>query len=151
MLTHTSDIYHCIGSIMPTSTDGTTAREAFAQLYILDNGRQLEARMANAQNGGVRLDPGILEGLQRMMLDINPWVREFRAAAATDGPDVSLVIRPNRGELDDGRTLEMIPSPSSSTWDLPARLGRILHQHICMLPIDGAPTLFKGSEHLKSD
>ncbi|KAG2194274.1 hypothetical protein INT47_009684 [Mucor saturninus] len=66
-------ICHKIGSILPMS-ERELARPQFAQIYIYDPASQIEQRHRNAPN----LERDVLEKIQAVLMDINPFVSLFR-------------------------------------------------------------------------
>lgn len=70
--------YHRIGSLLPQPGEDPK----FAQLYIYDVNNETRNRL-NTMGGSEAstINPGTLEGLQRMLDNINPYVAVFRNAA----------------------------------------------------------------------
>ncbi|XP_021765519.1 uncharacterized protein LOC110730050 [Chenopodium quinoa] len=71
--------YHIIGTLLPEPGSGPN----FAQLYIYDTDNETSNRLHYM--GGTEassLDPRILQGLQTMLDDINPYVAVFRNAGS---------------------------------------------------------------------
>ena len=66
------EMYHSIGTILPDNE----ARPQFAQIYVYDTEHELQNRMNVMPN----LDPVILEELQQMLHDVNPYCEMFKQA-----------------------------------------------------------------------
>jgi hypothetical protein len=64
------EMYHSIGTILPDNE----ARPQFAQIYVYDTEHELQNRMNVMPN----LDPVILEELQQMLHDVNPYCEMFK-------------------------------------------------------------------------
>jgi hypothetical protein len=64
---------------------------AFAQIYMLDTSaatqRRLEIFPASQHSSGASLDAAVLSQLHDLLLEINPWVRQFRSAGMNNVRD----------------------------------------------------------------
>ncbi len=125
-------VNHRMGPLLPR--DG--AQPAFAQLYILEPDAEKERR------GGIMhgLRPRVLDTLQQMMHDVNPYVQTFKAAAEAaaeqqggDLPDIRVVInRDNKPTIQHVQPVVpevagLIPDgePQVRAW----QQGRLSHMH----------------------
>ena len=65
---------------------------AFAQIYMLDTSaatqRRLEIFPASRHSSGASLDAAVLSQLHDLLLEINPWVRQFRSAGMNNVPEL---------------------------------------------------------------
>ena len=80
-------VHHSIGSLLPEEGAAPT----FAQLCIYDSDHELQNRLGAVPN--FRLNPVILSGLQQMLHEHNPFVRDIKRAAAEGGSEGCLIIR----------------------------------------------------------
>ena len=78
-------MYHMIGSLQPRAEQGIPQ---FAQLYIHDTEHEADNRISHIS----RLDREIVAGLQDMLHHHNPFVRQIRAAATRDTPEMQMRI-----------------------------------------------------------
>ena len=86
------EVYHLIGSLLPE--EGQAPR--FAQLYIYDTENEIRNRLNLMQD----LDETILENLQNMLNEVNPYIRVFRQIRdifrTSEVPDISMLIHNDR-------------------------------------------------------
>ena len=78
-------IYHMIGSLQPQAEQGIPR---FAQLYIHDTEHEADNRISHISG----LDREIVAGFQDMLHHHNPFVRQIRAAATQNAPEMQLRI-----------------------------------------------------------
>ncbi|CAJ0873864.1 11336_t:CDS:2 [Entrophospora sp. SA101] len=88
------EMYHSIGTMLPDNE----ARPQFAQIYVYDTEHELQNRMNVMPN----LDPVILEELQQMLHDVNPYCEMFKQAGdivrLNPSLDLQMVITDSRKE-----------------------------------------------------
>lgn len=80
-------VYHRICPILPAQGQ----QPAFAQIYIHDPAAQIRDRRSYFED----LDPFVLEGLQQMLLEVNPFAATLQSVfeRLRNNPDVDLSIR----------------------------------------------------------
>lgn len=79
-------IYHRIGSLLPTTND----RPRYLQVYIYDTEHELDNRMSQNEV----LDRNLVEKIQGVLDDHNPFVHTFRfLSRRQDLPNCRLIIR----------------------------------------------------------
>ena len=85
-------VYHCIGPLLPE--DGHSPM--FAQLYIYDTAHENENRHSIMQD----LDSDILQRLQNMLDEFNPYIQSFRQARdailSNTSSEISMLIHSDR-------------------------------------------------------
>jgi hypothetical protein len=76
--------FHRIGSLLPQAS----SLHSYAQIYMLDADDAAARRVdaVNDVNGVLRFP--VLQTLHRLLQIHNPWVRQFRVAAASDVPEL---------------------------------------------------------------
>jgi hypothetical protein len=80
-------IYHRIGSLLPPNSENPV----FAQLYIYDTDYELQNRVKNFPN----LNIEILQNLQNLMHEYNPYVKQFKQLSLSfkQSPELKMIIK----------------------------------------------------------
>jgi hypothetical protein len=78
--------FHRVGSLVPADA----AQHAFAQIYLLDTEQASDRRrdVVGGSNGQSPLRLDVLSNLHRLMLQYNPCVQQFVAAARDNLPQL---------------------------------------------------------------
>ena len=96
------EMYHLIGSLLPEE-----GREpSFLQLYFYDTDNELENRMRSMRNRNHQL----IESLQQILRNANPWINFFKSALESNDNSVGLTLRITA----DGRDQRTYNQPTSS-------------------------------------
>lgn len=74
--------YHRIGAMEP----GPSQSASFAQIYLLDPDEAAARRLEVVGHDDGVLRPEVFAIVHRMMLELNPWVRQLRVAASQNIP-----------------------------------------------------------------
>jgi hypothetical protein len=76
--------FHRVGSMLPADA----APHAFAQIFVLDTQEASNRRIRAMGRGATQdsLRPGVLSQLHSWLMQHNPWVQQFVAAARSDVP-----------------------------------------------------------------